>query len=88
MNLFARRESIVLEIHQVFLRPLDAPANKNLLFKTAGCFKARGFLQVKEEIHGKADACRGFLMPNCRKISALERINPCVGPPLEASFYL
>ena len=40
------------------------------------------FLQDKIKSHGKADACRGFLMQYCRKRSDLERINPYVRPPV------
>ena len=40
------------------------------------------FLQDKIKNHGKADACRGFLMQYCGKRSVWERINPYVRPPL------
>jgi hypothetical protein len=43
MNLFPHRKSIVLEIHPVFLRPLNIPVSKNLLFKTAQHSKTRDF---------------------------------------------
>jgi hypothetical protein len=34
------------------------------------------FLQDKIKSHGKADACRDFLMQYCGKRSGLERTNP------------
>jgi len=43
MNLSPHRKSIILEIHKVFLRPLDIPLRRNLLFKTAKHSKARDF---------------------------------------------
>jgi hypothetical protein len=54
---------------------------RNLLFKTAKHSKARVLLQHKEKNHGKADACRGFLMQHCGKRADLERINPYGSPP-------
>ena len=61
-NLFPHKGSIVLEIHPVFLRPLGYFVRKNLSLKTAKHSKARDFPQDKIKNHGKADACRGFLM--------------------------
>ena len=40
------------------------------------------FLQDKIKSHGKAGAYRGFLTQYCRNRSVLERITPCVRPPL------
>jgi len=40
---FSPQKSIVLEIHSVFLRPLEFFASKNLHFKTAMHAKARDF---------------------------------------------
>jgi hypothetical protein len=38
--------------------------------------KREVFLQDKIKDHGKAVACRGFLMQYCGKRSGLERTNP------------
>ena len=46
------------------------------------------FLQDKIKNHGKADACRGFLMQYCGKRSVWERINPYVRPPFRCPLRL
>ena len=73
-------KAIVLEIHHISSSS-EFLVNKNLRFKTAKHSK-KIFLQDKEKIHGKADACRGFFVRYCRKRYGLERINPYVRPPL------
>ena len=45
------------------------------------------FSQDKVKSHGKADACRGFLMHYCGKISDLERINSYVRPHFAGHFF-
>jgi len=76
MNLFARGELIVLEIHPVFLRPLKIPTNKNLPFKTAKHSKARAFSARQDKTPQQGDACCGVLTKYCGKRSDLEHINP------------
>ena len=55
---------------------------KILSSKLQSTSKVKILLQDEEENHGKADACRGFLMKYCGKRYALKHINPYVSPPL------